>query len=319
LIRPFFFPPPADSPPSSARLPPRPPPTPSHLQVNATLAADRSIKLVFLCSPGNPTGTLIPLATVRAVLDNAAFGGLVVVDEAYIDFAGEDQNATSAVSLVERYDNVCVSQTLSKGHGLAAIRCVSPPPPPPPRAGKHASLTRKRGPETDLRRSLGLPSASVPPPRGRLGVAYAAPPLIQILSNTKAPYNISTPTAALAQAALAPSALTTFHANVQTLLANRSWLREALGHVEGTGRILGRPHANFVLVQILDRASGRPSNDRAKRAYLRMAEREGVVVRFRGNERGCEGCLRITVGTRQECERAIDRLRTVLAEDGGEA
>lgn len=152
-------------------------------------------------------------------------------------------------------------------------------------------------------------------PPSRLGVAYGSPALIQILSNTKAPYNISSPTAALAQAALTPSALVTFHTNVATLLANRAWLLTTLPTIEGLGRILGRPHANFVLVEVVTK-DGKPSNDRAKRAYLRMATDEGVVVRFRGNELGCEGCLRITVGTRQECERAVDKLRLVLAEDG---
>ena len=138
------------------------------------------------------------------------------------------------------------------------------------------------------------------------------------MSNTKAPYNISSPTAALAQAALTPSALETFHANVQTLLTNRLWLSSQLLAIDGTGEILGKPHANFLLVQILDRTSLRPSNARAKAAYLRLATTEGVVVRFRGMEVGCEGCLRITVGTKGECERVVERLRAVLAEDGGE-
>jgi len=43
-----------------------------------------------------------------------------------------------------------------------------------------------------------------------------------------------------------------------------------------------------------------------------MAERDRVVVRFRGNEVGCEACLRITVGTRDECERVVERLRELL-------
>ena len=55
-------------------------------------------------------------------------------------------------------------------------------------------------------------------------------------------------------------------------------------------------------------------NKRANEVYLRLARREGVVVRFRGNELGCEGCLRVTVGTRQECERALERFREVLSE-----
>lgn len=75
--------------------------------------------MVFICSPGNPTGTTIPLKDIQALLEYPDFKGLVVVDEAYIDFAGEEG---SAVSLIERYANICVTQTLSKSFGLAAIR-----------------------------------------------------------------------------------------------------------------------------------------------------------------------------------------------------
>ena len=87
------------------------------------MTEDPRIKLVFLCSPGNPTGTLISLDAIRSLLEYAPFKGIVVVDEAYIDFAGE---AASAVSLVKDYANICVMQTLSKSFGLAAIRCARP-------------------------------------------------------------------------------------------------------------------------------------------------------------------------------------------------
>lgn len=81
--------------------------------------ADPSIKLIFLTSPGNPTGTLISLSAIRALLDYEPFKGIVIVDEAYIDFASE---GASAVSLVKEYANICVLQTLSKSFGLASIR-----------------------------------------------------------------------------------------------------------------------------------------------------------------------------------------------------
>jgi histidinol-phosphate aminotransferase len=92
------------------------------LQVKATIRADPSIKLVILCSPGNPTGTLIPQSVIQSLLEFKEFKGIVVVDEAYIDFAGEN---ASAASLVTEYANLCVVQTLSKGFGLAAIRYVT--------------------------------------------------------------------------------------------------------------------------------------------------------------------------------------------------
>jgi histidinol-phosphate aminotransferase len=82
--------------------------------------ADTSIKLIFLCSPGNPTGTLITLSAIRSLLEYEGYKGIVAVDEAYIDFAARG----SAVSLVKDYANLVVMQTLSKGFGLAAIRYI---------------------------------------------------------------------------------------------------------------------------------------------------------------------------------------------------
>ena len=87
------------------------------------ISADPSIKLVFLCSPGNPTGTLLSLKSIREILDFEPFKGIVMVDEAYIDFS---EPGTSAVQLIQEYPNLCVMQTLSKSFGLAAIRCARP-------------------------------------------------------------------------------------------------------------------------------------------------------------------------------------------------
>ena len=88
-------------------------------QVKKAIDADPSIKLIFLCSPGNPTGTLISLGSIRAILDYVPFKGIVVVDEAYIDFS---EPGSSAATLIAEYANLCVMQTLSKSFGLAAIR-----------------------------------------------------------------------------------------------------------------------------------------------------------------------------------------------------
>jgi len=85
-------------------------------------------KLLFICSPGNPTCKAIPLLEIEKIAsDREKYSGLVVVDEAYIDFAGKD---ASAVSLIKKYPNIVVLQTLSKAYGLAGIRCgfcIGPP------------------------------------------------------------------------------------------------------------------------------------------------------------------------------------------------
>ena len=76
------------------------------------------VKLVFVCSPNNPTGNLVPLAEIEQLAAALNDRALVVVDEAYIEFAG----TPSATGLLERYDNVVVLRTLSKAHALAAAR-----------------------------------------------------------------------------------------------------------------------------------------------------------------------------------------------------
>jgi len=140
-----------------------------------------------------------------------------------------------------------------------------------------------------------------------LGYLLAPPPLIQVLTNTKAPYNVSLPTAAIAASAFSPPGLATMVRGVATLNKNRNLLISLLRETKGVGRILGANHANFVLAEILGE-DGTPSNPTALNAYKSMAEDSGVVVRFRGSEKGCEGVLRITVGTEEECRTAVKKL-----------
>lgn len=99
----------------------------------------------------------------------------------------------------------------------------------------------------------------------RIGVALAQPPLIQILANTKAPYNISTPTSVLALQALSPSSLETMQNKVISLNNERSELISALTPLSklGLASPLGGNDANFLLVPILGRAGGKPDNTRA--------------------------------------------------------
>ncbi|MFL9844829.1 histidinol-phosphate transaminase [Flavobacterium rhizosphaerae] len=74
---------------------------------------DDTVKLLFICSPNNPTGNT--LKGVETIIKN--FKGIVVVDEAYADFSG-----TSLVATLHNYPNLIVLQTLSKAWGLATVR-----------------------------------------------------------------------------------------------------------------------------------------------------------------------------------------------------
>ena len=87
------------------------------LPVDALLdASDSGTKLMFLCSPNNPTGNAFPESEVRRLLD--AFKGVLVLDEAYVDFSEQG----SMVGLLDEYPNLIILQTLSKAYGMAGLR-----------------------------------------------------------------------------------------------------------------------------------------------------------------------------------------------------
>ena len=123
------------------------------------LSNEPHIKIAYLCSPGNPTGSLLAKADVERILAHPTWNGVVVLDEAYVDFAPE---AASLAELVAEHPNLVVMQTLSKAFGMAGIR---------------------------------------------LGAAFASAPVARLLNSLKAPYNISSPTSALAAYALGPDGL----------------------------------------------------------------------------------------------------------------
>ena len=235
--------------------------------VNAALSSDPSIKMVYLCSPGNPTANLIAKSDIQKLLEHPTWNGIVIVDEAYIDFSPD---GASLAEWVMEWPNLVVMQTLSKAFGLAGIR---------------------------------------------LGVAFASPEVARLLNNLKAPYNVSSLTSALAIAALQPENLAVMRRNRVNILGQRQRMLQELPKIPRIGRFLGGTDSNFLLVEILDKPrdqGGKASNESAMALYQGLAEMRGVVVRFRGKEVGCEGCLRITVGTSQEVDRLLAETRSIL-------
>ncbi|KAF2001958.1 histidinol-phosphate aminotransferase [Amniculicola lignicola CBS 123094] len=235
--------------------------------ITSALSADSSIKLVYLCSPGNPTGSLLKKEDVQKVLEHPTWNGVVVLDEAYIDFAPQN---SSLAEWVTEWPNLVVMQTLSKAFGLAGIR---------------------------------------------LGAAFTDPAIAKILNSLKAPYNISNPTSQLARAALSEKHLSVMRKNTDLIVKQRNRLLQEMPKVPGVGKFLGGKASNFLLVEMLDAPStegGKPSNETALAVYESLAESKGVVVRFRGKEHGCLGCLRVTVGTEKEVDRFLEELKNVL-------
>ncbi|MEX0304582.1 MAG: histidinol-phosphate transaminase [Leisingera sp.] len=78
-------------------------------------------RIVFVCNPGNPTGTLIPNSEILRLREGLSADVLLVVDQAYAEFADEENNPAEIFALVERGDTV-VMRTLSKAFGLAGAR-----------------------------------------------------------------------------------------------------------------------------------------------------------------------------------------------------
>lgn len=93
--------------------------------IKEAITKDDSIKLIYVTSPGNPTAKLLNVDDIVELVSYAAqnWNGLVVVDEAYIDFTPQENGKSQSVStLVNKYSNLVVMQTLSKSFGLAGIR-----------------------------------------------------------------------------------------------------------------------------------------------------------------------------------------------------
>ena len=198
-------------------------------------AADAQSKILFICSPNNPSGNAVKREDIHYLLEN--FPGIVVVDEAYIDFSSEP----SLIHELDQYPNLLVMQTFSKAWGLASLR---------------------------------------------LGMAFASPELIAILNQIKPPYNISGLTQETVLAAL-PN-IGKVEELIQKIKEERTFLKQELEKLPDVLKI-HPSDANFLLVQVPD----------ANRFYEGLIE-EKVIVRNRSTVLHCEGCLRITVGTRDE-------------------
>ncbi|KAJ3948816.1 histidinol-phosphate transaminase [Colletotrichum tropicale] len=233
-----------------------------------TLSKEDNIKLVYLCTPGNPTGSVLSKDDIRRVMEHPTWNGVVVLDEAYIDFAPE---GSSLAEWVLEWPNLVVMQTLSKAFGMAGIR---------------------------------------------LGAAFTSPPIARLLNAMKAPYNISSPTSALACYAVSEKGLAVMRDNRTKILTQRDRIIAELPKIPGVGRLRGGTESNFLLYEMLN-AEGKPDNVTALAVYERLAENKGVVVRFRGKEHGCLGCLRITVGTEDEVTRFLSSIEKTLAEVRG--
>lgn len=214
------------------------------LNVPAMLAAaDAHTRLMWVCSPNNPTGNAFSLQQLETLANN--FSGVLVVDEAYIDFSSQP----SMLTVLCKHPNVVVLQTLSKAWGMAGLR---------------------------------------------LGLAFASPMIADIFARVKYPYNVNAPT----QAEVAKRLHAEPHdAHVAEVCSQRQWLATELAKMPCVLKVY-HSDANFLLVKVTD----------ADAIYDHLVA-NGIIVRNRNRVKGCEGCLRITVGTPAENVNVIDALK----------
>ncbi len=205
-------------------------------------AADADSRLLFICSPNNPTGNAFPREDMERLVRE--FPGIVVVDEAYIDFS----DGEGMLPLLAKYPNLVVLQTLSKAWGMAGLRC---------------------------------------------GLAFASPEIIGYMNRVKYPYNINVATSQIVERLLAEPV----PEHVKVIKEERKKLAEALTGFPFVKKI-HPSDANFLLVKV----------DDANALYDYLISQK-IIVRNRDKVALCKGCLRITVGTPEENQKLLEKLK----------
>ncbi len=201
-------------------------------------------KVIFLCSPNNPTSNLLEEDKIIEILKN--FKGLVVVDEAYIDFAESE----GMLRYLDEFPNLIVLRTFSKAWGLAGIR---------------------------------------------IGMAFASDEIINILTKIKYPYNLNVLSQEFALKAI--SDLSKKNRWVLEIRSERDRLRKELDQFIFIIQIYPSD-ANFLLVKTIN----------PKELYTYLTN-EKIIVRDRSDVSLCEACLRITIGTKEENNLLLEKLK----------
>ena len=202
-------------------------------------AADEHSKLMFLCSPNNPCANAYEPEQLLQLVER--FNGMVIVDEAYVDFSSKG----SLKTYVGRYPNLIVLQTLSKAYAMAGLR---------------------------------------------VGLAIADKKVVSIFKQVKYPYNIGIDTLTIAGKILEKDV----RDQIEEIIAQRGMLSRILPEFRCVEKVYPSD-ANFLLVKVTH----------ARELYDRLIAAE-LIVRDRSTTPGCEGCLRITVGTPEENKKLID-------------
>lgn len=221
------------------------------VDADAVIAATTpDVKLVFLCSPNNPTGALLDRNAMLRIAQTLLGRAVVVVDEAYLEFAG----SPSVFAESSRLPNLVSLRTLSKAFGLAGVRC---------------------------------------------GVTLATPALIGVLQKIIAPYPIPTPVLQATLVAVSPAGLAAARASVESLKSERTRVTAALNKIS-TVRRVWPSDSNFILFEVPDAGK-----------VMAATRAAGVVLRDRSRDYGLANNVRITMGTPEENNTALEAITHV--------
>ncbi len=212
------------------------------------------VKLIYICSPNNPTGNLINPNDLREILKLTQGRTIVAIDEAYIEFCPQ----ASVSSWLKDYPNLVILRTLSKAFALAGLRC---------------------------------------------GFTLANSDIIQLLLKVIAPYPLSTPVADIAAQALSPQGIEQMRQRVNAVRANREWFQNALQGCACVEQVF-TSESNYLLTRFTA----------ASNVFNALWE-QGIILRDQNKQSGLSNCLRITIGTRQECQRVITALTSLPGSD----
>lgn len=206
-------------------------------------AIDEHTKLLFICSPNNPSGNCFDESELVEIIKH--FKGIVVLDEAYIDFAP----GKSLLSQLTNFDNLVILQTFSKAWGMAGIR---------------------------------------------LGMAFASKNIVEVLNTVKYPYNLNMLTQQAGLELVEKEADKV--AWVKQILQERERLSGRLKSLDFVEKVYPSD-ANFVLVKV-----------RNPKGIYSFLVGKGIIVRDRSSVALCQGCLRITIGTKDENNQLLAEL-----------
>lgn len=206
-----------------------------------------NVKLIYVCSPNNPTGNLIDPDDLRTLLEMAEGKAIVAIDEAYIEFCPQ----ASCAGWLKDYPHLAILRTLSKAFALAGLRC---------------------------------------------GFTLANEDLITLLLKVIAPYPLSTPVADIAAQALSTEGIRTMRQRVTEISANRSWLQRELENCTCVEQVF-TSDSNYLLARFT-----------ASSNVFKTLWDQGIILRDQNKQPGLSGCLRITIGTHEECRRVVDAL-----------